>query len=53
MHFGCSDLMLHSKSPIIRRKTKRKDQYCQTVKWAKRVSNKNWENVTFPDESTP
>ena len=39
MHFGCSDLMLHSKSPIIWRKTKKKAQYCQTVKWAKKVWN--------------
>ena len=31
--------MLHSKSPIIRRKAKRKVQYCKTVKWAKRVYN--------------
>ena len=30
--FGCSNLMLHSKSPIIRSKTKRKVHYCQTVK---------------------
>ena len=37
VHFGCSTLILHSKSPIIRRKAKRKVQYCQTVKWAKRV----------------
>ena len=29
--------MLHSKSPISRRKAKRKVQYCQTVQWAKRV----------------
>ena len=35
--FGCSNLMLHSKNSINRRKTKRKVQYCQTVKWAKRV----------------
>ena len=35
----CSNLMLHSKSPIIRRKAKRKVQYCLTVKWAKRVWN--------------
>ena len=34
---GCSNLMLYSKSPIIRRKTKRKVQYYQTIKWAKRV----------------
>ena len=34
---GCSNLILHSKSPILRRKTKGKVQYCQTVKWAKRV----------------
>ena len=33
MHFGCSNLMLHSKSPIIRRKAKRKVQSCRTVKW--------------------
>ena len=39
VHFRCSSLMLHSKSPIIRRKTKRKVQYCQTVKRAKKVSN--------------
>ena len=39
MHFGCSNLMLHSKSPNIRRKTKRKVQYCQIFKWAKRVWN--------------
>ena len=32
-----SNLVLHSKSPIIRRKTKPKEQYCKTVKWAKRV----------------
>ena len=35
VHFGCSNLMLHCKSQIIRRKTKRKVQCCQTVKWAK------------------
>ena len=33
--FGCSNLMLPSKSPVIRRKTKRKVQYCQTVNWAR------------------
>ena len=33
MHFGCSNLMLHIKSPIISRKTKKKVQSCQTVKW--------------------
>ena len=32
--FRCSNLMLHSKSSIIRRKTKKKVQYCETVKWA-------------------
>ena len=36
-NFGCSNLMLHSKSPIVRRKTKMKVQYCQTIKWTKRV----------------
>ena len=35
--FGCSNLMLHSKSPIIKRNTKRKVQYCQTDKWTKMV----------------
>ena len=39
MHFWCSNLMLHSKSPIIRRKAKRKVQYCKTVKWTKMVWN--------------
>ena len=29
VHFGCSNLMPHSKSPIIRRRTKTKEQYCQ------------------------
>ena len=33
------NFMLHSKSPIFRRNAKRKIQYCQTVKWAKRVWN--------------
>ena len=33
MHFGCSNLMQHSKSPIIKRNAKRKVQSCQTVKW--------------------
>ena len=37
VRFGCSDLMVHCKSPIIRIKAKRKVQYCKTVKWAKRV----------------
>ena len=37
--YGCSNLMLHSKSPIIRRKAKREVQYCQTVKWAMRIRN--------------
>ena len=42
-------LMLHSKSPIIRRKAKRKVQYCQTIKWAKRVWNsiKIWKMSSF------
>ena len=35
--FWCSNLMLHSKSQSIRRKTKRNVQYCQTVKWDKRA----------------
>ena len=35
--FSCSNSMVHSKSPIIRRKAKRKLHYCQTVKWAKSV----------------
>ena len=37
--FGCSNLMLHSKSPIIRRRIKRKVQYmyCQKIKRAKMV----------------
>ena len=39
MHFGCSNLMLHSKSPNIRRKVKRKAQYCKPVNWAKRDWN--------------
>ena len=39
MHFGCSNLMLHSNSQIIRRNTKRKIQYCRTVEWAKRTWN--------------
>ena len=34
---GCSNLMLNRKSPIIRRKAKRKVQYCQTVKLTKRA----------------
>ena len=33
VHFGCSNLILHSVSPIIRRKAKRKVQSCRTVKW--------------------
>ena len=37
VHFGCIKLILHSKSPINRRKTKTKVLYCQTVKWVKRV----------------
>ena len=37
VHFGCSNSMLHSKTPIIRRDAKRKIQYCQTVKWPRGV----------------
>ena len=37
--FGCSNLMLHSKRIIIWRKTKRKVQYCQTIKWEMGVRN--------------
>ena len=33
VHFGCSNLMLHGKSPNIRRKAKRKVQPCRTIKW--------------------
>ena len=32
MHFGCSNLMLHSESQIMRRKAKGKVQYCQKLK---------------------
>ena len=35
--FGCSNLKLHIKNPIFWKKTKGKVQYCQTVKWAKKV----------------
>ena len=37
VHFRCSNLMLHSKSQIIRRKPKREVQYYHTDKWTKRA----------------
>ena len=53
VHFWYSNLMLHSKSPIIRRNTKRKVQYYQIVKWAKRVRNCNkLGKCLFSDESS-
>ena len=54
VHFRCSNLMLHSKSPIIRRKAKRKVQYCKQLNGPRRfeIVLKKLVKVIFSDEST-